>query len=92
MALAHARRHFLIALGDLGFALALFACGLFGATATLTGLAAGAMIAYWSVSRRRVLRRLPQKAWASQMGIALGVIIAIAAGAYWLGLGVGGYY
>jgi hypothetical protein len=92
MAPAYARRHFLIALGDLGFAIALFACGLFGASASVTGLAGGAMIAYWSVSRRRVLKRLPQQALIGQMGAALGVIIAIAAGAYWLGLGVGGHY
>lgn len=82
----------MVAFGDLVFAIALFACGLFGASASLTGLAASAMVAYWSVSRRRVLKRLPPKTWARQMGIALSVIIAIAAGAYWLGLGVGGYY
>jgi hypothetical protein len=39
MAPAYARRHFLVALGDLGFAIALFACGLFGASASVTGLA-----------------------------------------------------
>ncbi len=92
MAPVYARRQFLVALGDLGFAVALFACGLFAASASVTGLAAGAMIAYWSVSRRRVLKRLPQQALITQMGTALGVVIAIAAGAYWLGLGVGGHY
>jgi hypothetical protein len=92
MAPAYARKHFLVALGDLGFALALFACGLFGASASLTGLAAGAMVAYWSLSRRRVLSRLPAKVWPGQMSIALSVVVAIAAGAYWLGLGVGGFY
>jgi hypothetical protein len=80
-----------VAFGDLGFAVALFGCGLFDAPALLTGLAGGAMVAYWSASRRRVLKRLPAKAWARLTGVALFVIIAIQAGAYWLGLGLGGW-
>ncbi len=44
----HARAHedFAIAFGDLGFAAAVLACGLFNAPAVLTGLAAGAVAAY----------------------------------------------
>lgn len=79
-----------VALGDLAFALALFACGLFNAPTWATGLAGAAMVAYWAASRRRILRRLPARAWASQTAIALFVIIAIQAGAYWLGLDIGG--
>jgi hypothetical protein len=90
MSPAAARANFMVALCDLGFALALFACGLFAAPFWLTGLAATGMVAYWGWSRRRTLRRLPGRAWASQTGIALFVIIAIEAGAYWLGLGAGG--
>lgn len=82
--------HFAVAFGDLAFALAIFACGMFAAPMWLTGLAAAGMLAYWSASRTRVLKRIPEKAWASQVGIALLVIIAIEAGAYWLGLGVAG--
>lgn len=82
--------HFAIAFGDLGFAITLFACGLFAAPLWLTGLAGAGMVAYWSASRARVLKRLPAKAWARLTGIALFVIIAIEAGAYWLGLGVAG--
>jgi predicted alpha/beta hydrolase len=90
MTSAAARNHFAIALGDLGCALGLFACGLYGASAWMTGLASLGMAAYWSASRRRVLKRLPPKARASQTGLALSVITAIAAGAYWLGLGLAG--
>jgi len=78
--------HFAVAFGDLAFAVALFACGMFGAPFWLTGLAAAGMVAYWSASRARVLKRLPAKAWARLTGLALLVIIAIEAGAYWLGL------
>lgn len=82
--------HFAVAFGDLAFALAIFACGLFGAPFWLTGLAAAGMLAYWSASRARVLKRLPEKAWARLVGLALFVIIAIEAGAYWLGLAASG--
>lgn len=82
--------HFAVAFGDLAFALAIFACGLFGAPFWLTGLAAAGMLAYWSASRARVLKRLPEKAWARLVGLALLVIIAIEAGAYWLGLAASG--
>ncbi|HRO02125.1 MAG TPA: hypothetical protein PLS69_00765 [Terricaulis sp.] len=78
--------HFAVAFGDLAFAVALFACGMFGAPFWLTGLAGAGMLAYWSASRARVLKRLPAKAWARLTGLALLVIIAIEAGAYWLGL------
>lgn len=84
------RTAFLVAAGDLGFALAVFACGLFDAPAAAAGLAGTGMVAYWGWSRRRVLARLSGKLWATQAGLALLVIIAILAGAYWLGLGLGG--
>jgi hypothetical protein len=90
MSRAHARKQMAIALGDLGFAIALFACGLYGAPLWLTALAGIAMLAYWSLSRSRVLRRLPVKVWANQTALALSVIVAIEAGAYWLGLGLAG--
>ncbi|MEZ6023997.1 MAG: hypothetical protein R3C16_11420 [Hyphomonadaceae bacterium] len=73
---------------DGSFALAIFACGLLDAPLWLTGLAAVGMLAYWSWSRRVVLNRLRGAAWATQTGLAVTVIIAIEAGAYWLGLGV----
>jgi len=81
-----------VAAGDLAFAIALFGCGLFDAPPWQTGLAGVGMLAYWSASRRPILRRLRGAAWASQTGIAVAVIIAIESGAYWLGLGVGGYF
>jgi hypothetical protein len=77
---------FAIALGDAGFAVAAFACGLFDAPVWLTGLVAAAMLAYWSWSRRRVLNRLRGATWATQTGLAVFVIIAILAGSYWLGI------
>jgi hypothetical protein len=79
-----------IAALDGGFALAMFACGLFDAPTWVAGLVAGCMVAYWGWSRRRVLNRLHGALWATQTGLALFVIIAILAGAYWLGLGFGG--
>lgn len=90
MSPAAARANMIVALCDLGFAVTLFGCGLFAAPLWLTGLAAAGMVAYWGWSRRRVLRRLPARAWASQTSLALFVIIAIEAGAYWLGLIAGG--
>ncbi|MFT3729078.1 MAG: hypothetical protein QM759_14740 [Terricaulis sp.] len=74
------------ALGDGGFAIAAFACGLFDAPAWLTGLVAAGMLAYWSWSRRRVLNRLRGATWATQTGFAVMVLIAILVGSYWLGL------
>ncbi|MBL8536950.1 MAG: hypothetical protein JNM59_06055 [Hyphomonadaceae bacterium] len=79
-----------VAFGDLAFAVGVFACGLFDAPVWTAGLAGAGMVAYWAASRRRILRRLPSKARANQTAIALFVVIAIQAGAYWLGLGVGG--
>lgn len=81
---------FTIAVFDLGFAIAAFGCGLFDAPLWATGLVAFSMLAYWSWSRRPILNRLRGAAWASQTGLAVAVIIAILAGAYWLGLGMGG--
>lgn len=88
MSPAHARRNLTVAFIDLAFALIMFGCGLFDAPPLAPGLAAGAMVAYWAYSRRRVLSRLRGRTWAIQTGLALSVIIAIMAGAYWLGLGV----
>lgn len=90
MSPVRARADLAIAFGDLGFALTLFACGLYNAPLALAGLAAAGMVAYWGATRRKVLRRLPAKAWARLTGVALFVIIAIEAGAYWLGLGLAG--
>lgn len=87
---ARAREDLAVAFGDLGFALVIFACGLFNAPVWTAGVAGGAMVAYWAASRRRILKRLPAKVWASQTALALFVIIAIEAGCYWLGLGLGG--
>ncbi len=84
------RTNLAIAAFDGGFALMAFACGYFDAPAWLTGLVAAGMVAYWAHSRRGVLCRLHGKVWATQTGLALLVIIAILAGAYWLGLGFGG--
>jgi hypothetical protein len=84
------RPHFTVAAGDGAFALAIFACGYFNAQSWLAGLVAAGMVAYWGWSRRGVLNRLHGAVWATQTGLALSVIIAILAGAYWLGLGVGG--
>ena len=90
MASARATASLRTAFGDLACALLVFACGLFGAPLWLTGLAGAGMVAYWTASRWRVLKRLPARVWARLAALALSVIIAIEAGAYWLGLGLGG--
>ncbi len=90
MSSARARADLAVAFGDLAFAIAVFACGLYNAPLWMTGLAGAGMVAYWGATRRKVLKRLPAKAWARLTGVALFVIIAIEAGAYWLGLGLAG--
>lgn len=86
------RRHysFANAATELGFAIAAFGCGLFDAPVWLTGLAAVAMLAYWTVTRNPVLNRLRGARWATVMTVGFAAIIAIQAGAYWLGLVAGG--
>jgi len=75
---------------DGSFALAIFACGLLDAPLWLTGLAAVGMLAYWSWSRRVVLNRLRGATWLTVSTVGTIAIIAIVAGAYWLGLASGG--
>ena len=85
------RRHYKmsVAATELGFALAAFGCGLFDGPTWMAGLAAAGMLAYWSVTRRVVLNRLRLGPWATVSAFASITIIAIIAGAYWLGLAVG---
>jgi hypothetical protein len=71
---------------ELGFALAAFACGLFDAPVWVTALAVVSMLAYWSVTRNSVLNRLRGTTWLTVMTVGVVAIIAIQAGAYWLGL------
>jgi len=78
------------AVTELGFALAAFACGLFDAPVWVAGLAAISMLAYWTVTRNAVLSRLRGTTWATVMIVGFVAIIAIQAGAYWLGLVAGG--
>jgi len=85
-------RHLYIAFGDLAFALALFACGLYATPAWAAILPALGMLVYWSLTRRAVLNRLRGALFISQVSLAVAVLIAILAGAYWLGLGFGGHF
>lgn len=87
---SYRRRDLKVALTELAFAVAAFGCGLYDAPAWLAGLAALGMLAYWSWSRRLVLNRLRAAAWATVSTMAAFAIIAIQAGAYWLGLVTGG--
>jgi hypothetical protein len=84
--------HFYVAMGDLAFALAAFACGLFAAPLWLAALAALGMLTHWSLTRRAILNRLHGALFVSQVSLAVAVLIAILAGAYWLGLGFGGHF
>jgi len=79
-----------IAATELGFAITAFACGLFNAPLWFAGLAATSMLSYWIWSRRLVLNRLRGAAWATVTTVGSIAIIAIVAGAYWLGLASGG--
>lgn len=78
-----------VAFTELAFALAAFACGLYDAPVYVAGLASFGMLAYWNWSRRHVLRRLRGDRWVKVTAMAFLVIIAIQAGSYWLGLGIG---
>lgn len=78
-----------VALVELGFAITTFAVGLWNGPAVAAGLVCIAMLAYWSHARAAILNRLPIGTWARITGGAYIVIIAIEAGAYWIGLGVG---
>ena len=75
---------------ELGFAIAAFGCGLFNAPVWATGVAGVGMLAYWTWSRRLVLNRLRGATWATASAVGTTTIIAIVAGAYWLGLASGG--
>jgi hypothetical protein len=86
----HARDYPLsVALGELGFAIAAFGCGLYDAPLWSAVLASFGMVAYWSHTRRVMLNRMRGAAFALGAAGALAVLIAIQTGAYWLGLGVG---
>lgn len=87
---ARRRPNLTVAAIEAGFALAAFVCGLLDAPIWAAGAVAFAMLAYWSWTRRVALNRLRGANWAIQTGIAISVLIAILAGAYWLGLGVRG--
>lgn len=78
-----------IALTELSFAVGAFGCGLYDAPVWLAGLASFGLVAYWSHTRRAILNRLRGVAWVRGAAGALAVLIAIQAGAYWLGLGIG---
>lgn len=78
-----------VALGELGFAVAAFGCGLYDAPLWVAALASVGMVAYWSWTRRTLLNRMRGMTWVRGAAGALVVLIAIQAGAYWLGLGIG---
>jgi hypothetical protein len=78
-----------VALTELGFAIAAFGCGLYDAPMWVAGLASFGLVAYWSHTRRAILNRLRGATWARGAVGAVLVLIAIQAGAYWLGLGIG---
>lgn len=86
------RRHysFANAATELAFAIAAFGCGLFDAPIWLVGLAAAGMLAYWTWTRHSVLNRLRGAAWVTVTTVGFVALIAIQAGAYWLGLVAGG--
>lgn len=76
---------------ELAFAVTAFACGLFNAPTWAVGLAALGMLAHWNWSRRVVLNRLRGATWATVSAVGATAIIAIVAGAYWLGLASGAW-
>lgn len=77
-----------IAAGDLTFAIAAFACGLFSAPLWLTVFAALGMVTFWMASRRPILDRLTSRAFFRLSALAIVVLVTILSGAYWLGLGM----
>lgn len=81
---------FSVAAIELAFAIAAFGCGLFDAPLWTIGVAGIGMLAYWNWSRRVVLNRLRGATWLTVSTVGTIAIIAIVAGAYWLGLASGG--
>ena len=79
-----------IAAGDIAFAIAAFACGLFSAPLELTIVAGFGMVTFWLASRRPILDRLTSRAFFRLSALAIAVLLTILAGAYWLGLGIAG--
>ena len=77
-----------VAAGDLAFAIAAFACGLFSAPLEIAVVAAFGMVAFWLTSRRPILDRLKGRAFFRISALAIGVLLTILSGAYWLGLGI----
>jgi hypothetical protein len=82
--------NFTHAVVESGFAITAFGCGLYDAPLWLTGLAAAGMLAYWTLTRRAVLNRLRGATWITVSAVGTIAIIAIMAGAYWVGLAAGG--
>jgi hypothetical protein len=77
-----------VAAGDLAFAIAAFACGLFSAPLEIAIVAAFGMVAFWLTSRRPILDRLKRRAFFRISALAIAVLLTILSGAYWLGLGI----
>ena len=77
---------------EIGFVIAALICGLAGAPYWVAGIAAFAMLAYWSWTRRIALNKLKLGQWAWRSLISVAVIIAVLAGAYGLGLAIHGAF
>lgn len=75
---------------ELGFIFAAFLCGLLDAPIWVTGAAGIALIAFWGWSRRASLARMRGANLLTQSAIAVALMVAVFAGAFWLGRVLGG--
>lgn len=82
---------FVFAATETGFAIAAFGCGLFDAPTWSIALIGVGMLAYWNWSRRMVLNRLRGTTWITVSTVGASAVIAIIAGAYWIGLASGAW-
>lgn len=76
---------------DLGFALAAFVVGLLGAPLFGAGLVFLGAVAAWAWTRRRPLAVMAPARRFMQGAIAVAMIAAVLALAYWIGLRLGGH-
>lgn len=76
---------------DLGFALAAFVAGLLGAALYVIGIIFAGAVGSWAWTRRRPLAALAPTRRYTQGAIAVAMIAAVLALAYWIGLRFGGH-
>lgn len=76
---------------DLGFALAAFVAGLLGAALCVVVIIFAGAVGAWAWTRQRALKAMAPQQRFTQGAIAVAMIAAVLALAYWVGLRLGGH-